>query len=286
MAFFVLSISLNVLMFIGGMAYSAASSAFHAMTGIRTVAMQHADEVAELGSELSQERAAKRQARSELTDVTGDLAAERATTRKLRAEMGDVAESLAVERATTRKLRSELREAAPAFVMHRGRKVAIKEAVDTTAERISRRAAATSTREIGSMAGEAIPYLGIAVVVGATALELKDLCDTLKDMDELRRAFDPDATDSDERQTVCAQRVPTREELWEIAKASPGNAWNSARNAIPTLEEVKSYELPDVDWSGYYSRISDGAGGLWGRTIEGASGLVDDTKGLIWSDTE
>lgn len=259
--------------------------------------MQYADEVAELGSELSQERVAIRKVRSELTDVTEDLATERATTRKLRAEVGDVAERLAIERATTRQLRSELSKAAPDVVLFRGRKVAIKEAVGTTAERISRRAAVTSAREIGSMAGEAIPYLGIAVIVGATALELKDLCDNLKDMSELRRAFDPDATESDEQQTVCAQRVPTREELWEIAKASPGNAWERARNAVPTLEEVKDYELPDIDWSGFLLRVGEiaastadgaksGAGGLWDRTVEGASDLVDGTKALLWSDTE
>ena len=222
---FVASFTLNIVMFAGSAAYSAASSAFHAVTGITTVAMRHADEVADLGGQLAKERAAKKKVRSKLAQVTEDLTTEQAAKRKLRVEMGDLAENLAIERATSRKLRTELRDAAPGVVLFRGRKVAIKEAVDTTANRISRRAATTSTRELGSMAGEAIPYLGIAVVVGATALELKDLCDTLKDMSELQRAFDPNAGVSDEQKTVCAQRVPTRAELWEMAKTSPGHAW-------------------------------------------------------------
>ncbi|KJS45093.1 MAG: hypothetical protein VR71_03280 [Roseovarius sp. BRH_c41] len=269
----VTSLALNIAMFIGGVLYNAASSAFHAATGLRTVAMQHADEVADLSGELSQERAAKRKAKSELTEATGDLAA---------------------ERATTKKLRSELKEAVPTVVF-KGKRVAAKAAVATTAGRISRRAAATSTREIGSMAGEALPYLGIAVIVGATMLELKDICDTLKDMNELRKAFDPDAATSDEQHTVCAQRVPTRAELWVLVKSSPGEVWERTRNAVPALSEMKNYELPIVDWKLFPWLATEAVDTVdaetqpverswWDVAAERASNLVDETRVLIWSD--
>ena len=41
------------------------------------------------------------------------------------------------------------------------------------------------------MPGEAVPYLGTAVIVGVTAREIGDLCATLKDISALKRAFNP-----------------------------------------------------------------------------------------------
>lgn len=253
----VLSITLNVAMFIGGMLYNVASSAFHSLTGMRTVAMQHADEVTDLTTDVAQERAAKRKLRRELTDVTDDLV---------------------LERATSRKLRLELSDASFGMVTYRGQKVAVREALDHTAKRVSKRAAVTSAREIGSMAGEALPYAGIAVIVGATALELKDLCDTLKDMSELQRALDPDIIVSDEEKTVCAQRVPTREELWAAVKSSPGKAWDKAKGAVPTLEEIKDYELPDIDWEGTWSSAVGGASKGWEATKSGSATAFEAAK--------
>ncbi|WWR47690.1 hypothetical protein RZ517_05835 [Roseovarius sp. S88] len=275
-AIFVGSIALNLAFVVGGALFSVASSAFHSATGMRTVAMQHADEVADLSGELAQERAAKRQLRGELSEVTADLASERTVTRRLRSEVGDVI---------------------PDRVVYRGRKVAVQEAVETTSNRISKRAVKTSSREIGAMAGEALPYVGIAVVVGATALELKDLCDTLKDMSELRRALDPGSAPSEDEQTVCATRVPTAEEVWETVKASPGNAWQSAKAAVPTLEEIKSYELPDVDWEEYWDTSADwfastadgaksGVSRFWEKSLEGAGDLIDDTRKYLQPDEQ
>ena len=230
----VLSVTINVAMFVGGMAYQMASSAFSSLTGLRTVAIQHADEVADLSAELTKERMAKTRLRGELAEATSDLSTERAAKRKLRVELSE---------STSRR------------VAFKGRKVAIKEAVDTTADRISRRVVATSTREIGAMAGEAMPYIGTAVIVGATALELKDLCDTLKDMDELKRAFDPAHQPSEEQLTVCAMKVPSKEELWKMAKASPGRAWGAAKDAVPTLEGIKGYEFPER-WSRKFGPVA------------------------------
>ena len=271
----VISITLNVAMFVGGAIYQVASSAFRAVTGIRTVAMQHADKVASLTTDLGKERVAKKQLRGELADATTDLSSERAASRKLRVELTDSTTQLSLERTTTKKLRSELSDTSTDLVTFRGKKVAIKEAVGSTADRISRRAVTTSSREVGAMAGEAIPYIGTAVIVGVTALELKDLCDTLKDMDELRSAFDPDMKRSEDRKTVCAMEVPSREELWAIAKASPEKAWTSARDAVPTLEEIKSFDFPDIDWAGTYRFIAGGAGTAWEATKSGAETALD-----------
>ena len=41
------------------------------------------------------------------------------------------------------------------------------------------------------MPDEALPYLGIAIIVGITILEISDLYATLKDMSALKRSFNP-----------------------------------------------------------------------------------------------
>lgn len=256
-ALLVSSLSLNVALFLGGSLYRLASSAITTATGVRTVALQHADEVAQLSGELADESAAKKKLRQELTDATDQLAAERTVTRKLRADLADPLSRT---------------------VMFRGKHVAIRDAVSSTADRISRRAVVTSSREVGSMAAEAIPYIGAAVIVGATALELKDLCDTLKDMGELQRALTPEAAPSAEETTVCNQPIPTRDELWEAAKGAPKAAWHTARDAIPTLEDVKNFEMPHVEWKEAWSAAAEGSEKALDFTKDKASSVATATK--------
>ncbi|NIZ63491.1 hypothetical protein DL239_21270 [Sedimentitalea sp. CY04] len=255
--FLVLSLMLNVAMLLGGSLYNMTSKAFSSVTGMRTVAVQHASEVAELGSDLADERRLSRELRGEVAELSGDLAA---------------------ERIASKKIRSQLSEATSGFVIYRGRRMAINEAVEMTANDISQRAVKSSSRSISSMAGEAIPYVGAAVIVGVTTLELKDLCDTVKDMNELKRAFDPELQPSEDDTTVCSMKVPTREELWELAKASPGQAWAAAKKVTPTLEDLKDYEFPDIDWTGAWNTSAAGAGKAWTATLNGVGVALDATS--------
>ncbi len=100
-AFFVLSLTLNIAFLVGGSIYQMASSAFGAMSGLRTVALQHADEVAQLGDNLAKERATSRKLKNELSDATNDLATERLATRKLKGELVETTGNLTAERLVT-----------------------------------------------------------------------------------------------------------------------------------------------------------------------------------------
>ena len=267
-----------------------ASNAVGAVTGMRTVAVQHAAEVAELSSDLVNERRINRELKGEVADLAGNLATERTARRKLTGEVTELSGDLAAERVASRKIRNQLSESTSNLVTYRGKRMAVNEAVDRTANGISKRAVKSSSRSITSMAGEAIPYVGTAVIVGVTTLELKDLCDTIKDMNELRQAFNPELKPSEDDMTVCAMKVPTTEELWEIAKTSPSQAWAAAKEATPTLEDLKSYEIPDIDWTGAWNTSVDGAGNAWTATLNGAGAALDATTettgGWIDSATE
>jgi len=181
-----LSLAINVAMFVGGALYSAASAAVETVTGFRTVASRHATEVADLTNDLNAERRVNRELRSEVSDLSDNLVNERQVNRQLRGELADVSDELASERLMRRQLRGSVDEPIENLVRFKGKRVPISEAVENTANSISRRARRSATREIGSMAGEALPWIGTAVIVGVTTMELRDLCNTLRDMNELK----------------------------------------------------------------------------------------------------
>jgi hypothetical protein len=126
-------------------------------------------------------------------------------------------------------------------VTYRGQKKRLAEAVADTTKRVSARTAKGAARNVGSIAGEAIPVAGIAVVVGVTAWELKDACDTMKDLRALELATDPKASEDPSVAEVCGLEVPTKEQAWEVVKASPRQAWERAKEYVPELPEL---ELP------------------------------------------
>jgi hypothetical protein len=101
---------------------------------------------------------------------------------------------------------------------------------------------------------EAIPLAGVAVIVGVTAWDLNDSCETMKDLHELDVAFNPNAAFDTSATEVCGLEVPTKEEVWQMAKSSPGKAWASAKLYAPDLPEWNAPEfpelnLPEIDWT-------------------------------------
>ena len=79
--------------------------------------------------------------------------------------------------------------------------------------------------------------IGTTAIVGITALELRDLCETAKDMDALNRALNPDeATDVDET-SVCSIAVPTRKELQENMSKQTEEFTNKFKTFFAELKE-------------------------------------------------
>ncbi len=133
-----------------------------------------------------------------------------------------------------------------------GEKRPLRSVVEETTGRIERRTAKVAATNVGSMAGEGIPFWGIAVIVAATTYEVSSACDTMKDMHELTVALSPSSADDAEVQRVCGMRVPTREELWATIKASPMVVWETVS------ETFKNLPTPDFSsgWAWLTQRLS------------------------------
>ena len=179
------------------------------------------------------------------------------------------------ERDSLRRQNAQLVDAAGAVrnkqVLYRGKKMRAAEAVSHHASRVSRRIAFSSFRNLGSMAAESLPVVGVAAIVGVTALELRDACEALKDTQELNLAFNPSSAPSEEAQTVCALEVPSRAELLVSIQNSPGKAWDTAREYTPTLPNLSDLE---IGWSDYFGAVKAGTDWIVDETGASTASLL------------
>jgi len=304
-----LSLCVNLALFLGGSLFSVLNNGFEAVTSIQTIGSRNKAEIAQLGDNLVVERKAKQELKAELgetsaelisekkikrelstqlTNTSADLATERKIKAELKSQLGRTSQNLITERQAKKALQSKLASQAgelaaektsnrilksrydeilDGLVTFKGKAVPVTKAVSQTVMQIGRRSSRSAARSVASMPGEAIPWIGTAVIVGVTSLEIRDLCLTMKDMTELQRAFDPSFKTNEDDLEVCAIKVPPKEEIIAAVKASPGKAWEAAKEATPSLEDIRKMKMPDVKgwWETGEGAVSDFGGkvGAW-----------------------
>lgn len=223
---FLLSLGFNVATAAVGLTYSVAASVVEAVTGRP-----------QMGSVKSKDR------------TIGQLREELGSVRLKAAELEGKAAGLGwrVQKAESKV--SELTHAlkVPKKVVFEGVEVTVPEAVARVTNRVKGRTAKVASADMAATFGQSIPWIGIGVVVAATTYDLKTACDTMGDMHALEVAFNPEAANDPAVKEVCGLKVPSKEEIWEKVKASPGKAWDMAKAAMPDLPEMPS--MPDIDWT-------------------------------------
>jgi len=80
--------------------------------------------------------------------------------------------------------------------------------------RIVRRSVRTATLNVSSLPAEAVPFVGIATVLAVTAVDVKDACDTISDLDEILAEFEEEGG-MGEKEKVCGMEIPTLNEIKE-----------------------------------------------------------------------
>ena len=99
--------------------------------------------------------------------------------------------------------------------------------VKNVSERIVKRTARNVTTNVSSIVGEAIPYVGIATVIAITALDVKDGCDTVRDINEMSKSLEIESIDDTEN-SVCGIKVPTASRISDsiASNVNPSNGSN------------------------------------------------------------
>ena len=81
--------------------------------------------------------------------------------------------------------------------------------------RLASRTKRVAIKSISSIPGEAIPLLGITLLISGTAYELYESCNSLKDLDRLYVDMDiTDDTPDDVLNSVCNPSLPDANEIW------------------------------------------------------------------------
>ena len=116
-------------------------------------------------------------------------------------------------------------------------------------KRLAVRSAASASRNLSAVAGQAIPVAGTAIIVGMTIWDVRDACATMGDVNELNSAF---GHEKEDQTRVCGKRVPSPEQVgaqvkanWKAAYQSAADAVNKAGDAIVPATPP-GLSLPDI----------------------------------------
>ena len=267
---FVGSLAMNIITMTWTTEGIAAKGALAAVASITSVA-------ADLGSKLAASEKVAIGLRGDLdanekvvTDLRGNLAASEEVATDLRGNLAaseklvtDFRNTLAANEVTITDLGIELAAKQTVITGLENRRNANKKAVSQITKRITRRTIVGAVRNIAAAPAELVPWAGVAVIFGVTALEIKDACATIEDMDEIRRSMD--INDAAEENTVCGKELPSKEDIVKVAKNSPNEALDSLRELgvdIPediredTPEDAHEDEREDTGKGGNFFRNS------------------------------
>ena len=111
----------------------------------------------------------------------------------------------------------------------KNRKVATRK-FGTKVTKRTKKLVATTLAEIP---GEALPLLGIPILLAATAYEIKLACENLDDLDQLYSDMGmADETPDDAMHSVCDPELPGAGEVWGEVLEQSGEWWEQVRDTM------------------------------------------------------
>jgi hypothetical protein len=136
--------------------------------------------------------------------------------------------------AENQKLLKQNQELIAKSSIHRERLIKTRD----VSQRIAKRTAKNVATNVTSVAGEAMPYLGAALVVTVTVADVIDGCDTVRDVNEILRILEVELIDDYESE-VCGMKVPSVDEvLTNIRQDIGGTVYHSKER---TTENARKF---------------------------------------------
>ena len=118
----------------------------------------------------------------------------------------------------------------------KARNLTKNKAVERITSRIAARTTRSATLNVAAIPVEAIPGVGIGAALAVTTWELTEACGIMRDMKELNIALgsaEPVADDA-----VCGMEPPTKKQVWDTIKNSPGAAWRAVKEFGVNLPDL------------------------------------------------
>jgi hypothetical protein len=133
------------------------------------------------------------------------------------------------------KLDKQLRASQAVVAKHKAR-------VSQLGKAVLGRAARSVIRHLGALPGHALPVLSATVAVGSVVFDIRDACDSIKELDELNQSVGLPPAD---RSQVCGRTVPSAQELlagargnWEAIYRNSAAALNTGATMIPQTPPI------------------------------------------------
>ncbi len=284
----VVSLGANVTLFVGGVVYSVVDEFVDQAFGLATDAAMQRRALAALKTGSAKQAKALAASRAVAARQRGELSTLKAAAATQRREIGKLKEisarqlrEIAALKALSTKQRRAL-NAAKTVSLRQGREQAalstargrlreqlgkIRHSTVSVAKRSRKRLVNSVARSVVTATGKALPYAGVAIVVGLTAWEIKDLCSTIRDLDEIRRAVGESKAETESEPIDCSR--PDLAAKRAVAKMTSYSreAWEENKKYVPDLPDWE--DIPDSwrdDWRRTVPDILRGTlRGTWDR---------------------
>ena len=150
-------------------------------------------------------------------------------------------------RTANRKLRGQLKK--------------VGKVAGSAADRSRARLLRSASRSVATAPAKALPYAGALVVASLTALEIKDLCETMHDLDRIKKVVDAPEAEAESEPVICPVPVPSREQLLERIEGSAQKAWDESKEYVPDLPDWG--DIPDPWRESWQSTVPDTLRETW-----------------------
>ena len=126
--------------------------------------------------------------------------------------------------------------------------------IESTSNKIINKSLNMVSRNALALPAQAIPFIGILVIVGVTYLDVNASCEIVKELERLKTLLNMHVEAKTDERQYCGL---SRKELWKKVLKTPKEAWNTAKEFLP--------ELPDFSnaWDATKEWVSPTYWGTW-----------------------
>lgn len=110
-------------------------------------------------------------------------------------------------------------------------------------KRLAVRTTASVSRNVSLIYGKSVPIIGVGVIIGGVTWEAYDACQTMKGINNLHQQIDGESEDLN---TVCGIKIPTREEALHHVSSNWKAAYEAAARTIASIDLPVA--APQLSW--------------------------------------
>jgi len=179
--------------------------------------------------------------------------------------------SIRSELATAKKQNAKLLQA---DAEHRNRFSKLRAETDAFGKRLTQRLTRNIGLNTGAVLTESVPILGVAVVVGTTAMDVNDACDTVNDMNTLFSELGlPENTDDASEICGYKKQIPSAHQIAEYWLSGWGKIKRDVNRSVADLGS-KMGET-HISLGGYLYYLVERIKASWSDSIRWFSGVFD-----------